>query len=48
MSSMGLKPNKKIWAIVEIELLAVVLALEHSRFYMIANPDVHIIEEKGK
>ena len=45
MSSTGLKPNQHNWSIVEIELLTVVWALEHSRYYMIANPDVHIITD---
>ena len=42
---MGLNPNQHNWAIVEIELLALVWALVHSRFYTIVNPDVHIIKD---
>ena len=45
MSSTGLKPNQKNWSIVEIELLAVVWSLEHTGYYTLANPDVHIITD---
>ena len=45
MSSTSLKPNQKNWSIVEIELLAIVWSLEHSGYYTLANPDVHIITD---
>ena len=43
LSSTGLKPNQKNRSIVEIDLLGIVWALEHSRFYTVANPNVHVI-----
>ena len=48
MSSTGLKPNQVNWSITELEMLAVVWSLEHSKYYTLANPDVHIITDHNR
>ena len=42
MSSTGSKTNQRNRSIVDIKLLAIVWALKHSKYYTVANPNVHV------
>ena len=42
MGATGLTPGQKNWSIFETELLSVVWALEHARYYVIGAPKVTI------